>query len=389
MHAAWLSALASRTSAVGVTVIFELGRLPFAIEADHPVGRLAAEEFASVRTSEPVKPRLTATFCDELRPLRYYSTAKPVTVTVDRYQVDAEAFSYQVERQGDGSLHLTVAPGVSAPGPSRFLPPRVRRFLDWTYHTDNSRSAKHFVYEMFDYLSQIAQLQVDQTYLHASAVGHGSTATIFAAWGGIGKTSAMLQLVKRYGCQFLADDLAVIHRDGMVYRHPKRMQIYAYNLIGMPQLDRALHDGRSSLDKLSWRFHLRLRGTAKVRRRVAAEGLFDAEEIGSQAKVERVLWLTRTDSRSSTMRDLSLDEFVHRAAWTLVDELNPFAKISAAVQATGSDLLPTVEALVGDTSEVLAEGFANLPLQLVSLPEHTTPQELADYLVEHADVPAR
>lgn len=237
---------------------FKLGRLPFVVDSSHAVGALVTREFASARVSEHGEPSMVVSFRDQLPTLDQYSVLAPVTVANDRYQVDEAAFSYQVEHQAGRPLHLIVAPGTSAPSPSHLLPAGVRRFLDWTYLTDDARSAKHFVYEMFDYLSQIAQLKVGQTLLHASAVGHGDSATVFAAWGGIGKTSAMLQLVMRHGCRFLADDLAVVDRSGIVYRHPKRMQVYAYNLVDMPELTRALRAQQSPLDKVSWRLHRRL-----------------------------------------------------------------------------------------------------------------------------------
>jgi hypothetical protein len=81
----------------------------------------------------------------------------------------------------------------------------------------------------------------------AARDGH---AVALAAWGGVGKTSLMLQLVQHRGWQFLADDLAVLDDSGAVYRSPWRIPVYAHSLDGKGELRRRLFTGRGLVDRL-------------------------------------------------------------------------------------------------------------------------------------------
>src|SRR5690606_22968318 len=91
-----------------------------------------------------------------------------------------------------------------------------------------------------------------QTYVHASGFEKKGLGVAVFAHGGIGKTTSMLKMVREDGWKFLSDDLAVIDAQGVMWRSPKRMQIYAYNLLGQRPLQKDLFRGRSLADRMSW-----------------------------------------------------------------------------------------------------------------------------------------
>ena len=65
---------------------------------------------------------------------------------------------------------------------------------------------------VFDYLTQLANVELGQSYLHASSFERDGQGVAMAAWGGVGKTTAMLKLVGEHGWRFLSDDLNLIRR---------------------------------------------------------------------------------------------------------------------------------------------------------------------------------
>jgi hypothetical protein len=64
--------------------------------------------------------------------------------------------------------------------------------------------------------------------LHASAVSYEGVAHVFPAWGGIGKSSLVMNLL-RSGAQYLGDDFVLVDENG-VYPYPMPLNLLHYNL---------------------------------------------------------------------------------------------------------------------------------------------------------------
>src|SRR5690606_6917130 len=134
------------------------------------------------------------------------------------------------------------------------------------------------------------------------------------AWGGVGKTTALLKLVGEAGWKFLSDDLGLVDDAGMIWRTPKRMQVYGYNLRGQPASYRALMAGRNPIDRAAWHIRERTAGPKRVRRRVSAEELFGSERVGTRAKLTDVLFMERADVPRLAATPMTGDELARRAA---------------------------------------------------------------------------
>lgn len=73
------------------------------------------------------------------------------------------------------------------------------------------------------------------SFLHASAVTKNNKSLIFTAFSGTGKTNLLVSLLKD-GYFFLADELPLISKEGVVYPYPKPLSICSHNIKVNPWL---------------------------------------------------------------------------------------------------------------------------------------------------------
>lgn len=361
---------------------FRLGRLGIALEGDDPILPLVASELVAIAeeragTDTRPEPGLEIRF----EPPPQAADA----ALVDGLEVTADAFSGH--RSG---LDFAVAGGRprrlwarSAPF-TRWrhrLPPAVARFLNWNHLTPREVVAKNFFYDLFDFVSQTAQLQLGQSYLHAAGFERDGRAVVLAGWGGAGKTSAMLRFVLAGTGSFLSDDLAVIDDSGTVWRSPKRLQVYGYNVTGDPALADRLLTGRSAADRLAWRlFHL-ARGPRRVRRRVSAEELFGAGRVARAAPLGALFVLEGTARPELSAVALPREEAAERLTETLLSELSPLVEVTSAVRSVRPDgFWPTLAEIAGTTRAVLFAALVGVEPVRVDVPRGTEPAALHRFL---------
>lgn len=257
------------------------------------------------------------------------------------------------------------------------------RLRDINYLPAVDRVAKDAVYGALIPAVQLAQLPLRQTWLHASVIARHGHAVALAAWGGVGKTSLMLQLVHHHGWQFLADDLAVLDDSGTVYRSPWRMQLYAYSLEGEDELRRQLFTGRGPVDRFQWYALLWKRGPMQVRRRVHAYELFGDAGVASSAKLGRALFLRRVDADAFSVRQLEPDRAAVAAAATLEFDLDILHRWQLAASGSLSRAwLPGASETLTQSEEVIRSGLVESGAEclLVDIPLGSGPRELSEYV---------
>jgi hypothetical protein len=316
---------------------------------------------------------------------------KPVRVWEGGYVASQGDIVYKVEpgggAAGAGGGRTRVSLRARKPRESlkrRMLPVWLRRAHHWNYFTPLDEQAKGFMYNIFDYLTQIANLDAGQTYVHASSFRKGDRGVGIFAWGGIGKTTAMLKMVMQGGWQFLSDDLGLLDADGTLWRSPKRMQIYAYNLVGQPKLRAALMRDRSLLDRSAWEWRRLRYGTHQVRRRVSAEELFGVDGVAKCAPLTDALFAERVDAETFSCVAMAPKQFSERCAAIVMSEIEPYSEILTAIQAAGfSELLPSYHDLLTRSREMLASTLARQNIQplLWRIPKHASPEAIHDDLV--------
>ena len=405
---------------------YRLGRLPFTLAGAGECASYLHAELASLRdvtpggaaASAPLAPRLAFDFVSSLPPLIDYTATRPVYAMESSFRVAYNGLNYHVSRlegaadaaaspSGSASASVISDPGSTSLNPEPCLlnpsglahPLRITlkpddngrrhrwfstlyRARDWNFLSGEETHAKNFMYGVFDYLTHIAQLQLGQSYIHASSLERDGEGTAIVAWGGIGKTSAALKLITEHGFSFLSDDLGLVDDAGMIWRTPKRLQVYAYNLEGEERLRSMLLDGRSVLDRAAWAWKLQRRGPKGVRRRVSAEELFGAQSVARSAPLKRVFCLERGDAKGFEAREITTEELTHRAAEVVMHEIEPFGLLSRALHSGHhSPILPTQDEVVTATRAVLRRAFDGIPVLGVRIPLATPPSTLATFLL--------
>jgi len=358
---------------------YRLGNLHFTVEGEDPVVGPLREELVSARIENGTPPAIRFRFVRELRDLDQAVRVSPLEVSSQGYEARAGKIRYRVF-PGNEFVDVQLASELRQV-PLALPTRRYKRFKDWNYLWPEEMVAKDFMYNVFDYITQIVHLEAGASHIHASSFERYGRGVAIVAWGGIGKTTSLLKLVAEDGWRFLSDDLGLIDREGRLYRTPKKMQIYAYNVAGQPHLREALLSGRPVADRASWVLKRILEGPKGVRRRVSAEELFGANRVGSSAALERLFFIERVGVSKIESRKIGIDQIAERAATILLNELQPFADLSIAMHSTKHRvLLPHVTALWERSRDVLKAAFAGQDARYVAIPFQAGPDELASFI---------
>ncbi len=350
---------------------YQLGPLSFSLDGEHPVRALLDREFSSLPISED-SPRVHFRFVPSILVPEETTRLSGIEFFDGGMRSRVGALDYRLHREG-ARLDISLAST-----PWRGLSENVSRFFDWNYLTPDERRAKNFIYDLFDFTSQIGLLEAGASYLHASSFERDGRGVALVAWGGIGKTTTMLKLVLEDGWRFLSDDLGLIDTAGNLHRTPKWMQIYAYNLEGQAAIHDALLSGRTLADRASWALSRSRKGIKGVRRRVSAEQLFGSTRLGEKTPLTDLYFLERASVREIESRPVDPAHLAQRAASILLQELQPFTNISVAMHSSWrTPCLPSVEELRSASEAVFLKAFARLAPVHVLLPQDCGPEHLA------------
>lgn len=214
--------------------------------------------------------------------------------------------------------------------------------------------AKNLLYEALDPLVWCRLLEKDASFVHAGAVatpdGQG---VLLMGTGGVGKTTTVLDLVRTGRWRYLGDDLVVVSPDGLS-RHPKHLQLYAYNSVLVPGVQERLLAPRSRIDRIMWHARLRALGPRQVRRRTSASAFFGQEAVAERAQLAAAVKLTTALGASSVrVEPADREGLARQAASVICDEFWDFTRFlnSMATMTPNVATLGDVQELVSSTIE--------------------------------------
>ncbi len=278
-------------------------------------------------------------------------------------------------REGRFDVDIAIHGGQKAP-----YDPAVRA-VDWNYLAPWETTAKNIMYDLFDLVTATALLDKGAACLHASTCCRDERGVALIAWGGIGKTTSILKLITEDGWRYLSDDLGLLDEGGELYRTPKRLQVYAYNVEGQSKLTDRLLQGRGPIDRLNWTLRRAGLGPKKVRRRISAEELFGEEAVGDSAPMDRAIFLERAAIGDFEFDELERDVMSHRAATILLDELDTLVDLSISAESHGIDCgIPGVCKLREGFASIIAAGLEGVETHRLRIPVEAGPDMLADAL---------
>ena len=176
----------------------------------------------------------------------------------------------------------------------------------------------------------------DKTFLHAGAVSKEDKAYVFMGGEGVGKTSIVLNLLRK-GYEYLSDDWLLIG-GGKAYPFPKTVHVFDYNL-----RDEEIAKSVLGLRRFYYNFYFRFldlcmrlsphryvrAAIKKIRPRfdVPIQRIVSDAKISSPSSISEIFYLERQDRKNIAVKqDLDADELARRMASFNLHERNYLLK---------------------------------------------------------------
>ena len=249
--------------------------------------------------------------------------------------------------------------------------------INWSYSSRIEMTTENITYNVIEPILHTHMLQNNQAFLHSSGVVSDSEAAIlFTGWGGVGKSSACVQLVNQGDWKYLADDVIIINANGEAYCYPKKVLLYGYNTEGNPDLEVKLLKN-DLINRLSWNLRKKILGGAKVRRRISPELLFGIDKIGTKGKISKVFYLLRSNSEKSSVQEITPEEMAERSVSVIAYILKEFYEVINAIHAVNPKK-PSLEEVLEKNKLIYEKAFKNSGCYLYYVPPNATPPEVIE-----------
>ncbi len=227
--------------------------------------------------------------------------------------------------------------------------------------------------------AQMALLAEGATLVHASSLaGPNETGILVLGWGGAGKTSASTSLYFRQPdrWKYMSDDLAIVSRDGTLFRSPVPMNVFPYNTDRFPQLEAFVHEGAGLADKLHWDLRRRILGRKAVARRFAPIERY----LGPDAtRLTDVVELERRDIAEPTIEASDAARVATEARRVLAHELARGFNAMRELQRQYPNILPPYpqpEAALDLAADILRAAMSGVRATRITLPQQTPPDDV-------------
>ncbi len=356
-----------------------LGPVKLSITGDDPVCRVVRSELAVLPAGGGGPVDLELRFVDSLAPLAGALQVGNWRFAHRSVLGRGHGYRFLMTRRDTGTFDVAVH---ALRRRRAFYDPRLK-IVDWNYLSAAETTAKNIMYELFDPVSALALLSRDAAYLHASTCVRDGRGTALVAWGGVGKTTSILKLITEDRWRYLSDDLGLLADDGTLWRTPKRLQVYAYNVARQNRLKKLLLGGRGPVDLLNWHLRRVTMGPKRVRRRVHAEELFGTGSVAVSAPLRKAIFLERADVSRMEWAPLDPAVMAERSAAILVHELNPLFELAVGAESHGvRSGIPGAGELREGLREVLGRAFDGVSTERLRIPLGADPDRLARTLRE-------
>lgn len=249
--------------------------------------------------------------------------------------------------------------------------------VNWSYSSRIEMTTENITYNVIEPILHVYMLKNSQTFLHSSGVVSDSEdAILFTGWGGVGKSSACVQLVNHGDWKYLADDVIIINANGEAYCYPKKVLLYGYNTEGNSNLEEKLLKN-DLINRLSWNLRKKILGGAKVRRRISPALLFGRDKIGTKGKISKVFYLLRSNSGKSSAQEITSEEIAERSVSVIAYILKEFCEVVNAIHAVNPKN-PSLEEVLEKNKLIYERAFKNSECYLYYVPHNATPPKVIE-----------
>ncbi len=357
-----------------VNKTLQMGRIAIGLQGDGPVFEAIEAELVGNLTLSDARPSLEFRIGQSLPQISYRRNGS-ILIGDNGIRATVNGMNFDIF-----SLSNPTSIDISFDqrgGPLARISQNLSRLRNWNYLYRHEELAKNFLYDLFDWATQLIQLQQGQSYIHASSIERDGHGLAIMGWGGVGKTTSLLKLVLEDGWKFLSDDLGIVDTDGNLYRSPKRLQIYGYNCLGQPLIANRLLANRSIQDRLNWSARLALFGGKAIRRRIGAADLFGPKALCNTAPLKDIIYLEKTSANDYLTKEISASDVARRMSAIVMAEMEPYPRLVREAEAAGFADIPDIGSVQQLTRDVLEEAFAGKRCLLVQIGETPDPDRLA------------
>lgn len=210
----------------------------------------------------------------------------------------------------------------------------------------------------------------DRAIVHSSVMSVDGNAIMLAGTGGVGKTSAALSLRNNERVSFIADDIAIISPEGLVYSNLAWPKVYGYNLSSHISKQELLK-GRSLIDKIQ--FNCKVSSNPKKVRRKMKPNLLYKRYQDTNSKLKTVFYLFRDHSTNIHTTSLKEEDAIEMGLHVMRTEYNKilhnnFEWDSYNSIASKIDPFVKLEDVFDNWRHVLNCAFENVDIQLLHIP---------------------
>lgn len=290
---------------------------------------------------------------------------------------------YTVDLEGDllgpDPVRATIYLPAHLEAWSRYTGP-IARVMSRDSSTLLQVAAKNVIYEIIDTLASYRLLGIDASILHSAAISHDGRAVAITGTGGVGKSTSLLAAMDQHtDLSYLSDDMLIVDSEAHLYRHPKKIQVYEYNLSRLPNTRSAVMDSMTANRQRLWNSRVRALGPKQARIRMSAEELFGKDRVDDHGVLSAVMWVRSVSVGEPGVHRTDGVDLAQRAATALVDELWDFGRLLNLGSLLSNDVPSTAE-FHNRAVSVLSNAFNEIPCYELTVPYGADPTQLVGSL---------
>lgn len=223
--------------------------------------------------------------------------------------------------------------------------------------------------------------------IHAAAIAVENQGVAIPAWGGTGKTSAIVELTRLPGVGFMSDDYCILSADGDLLSYPKPFFVYPFHRAVFPHLFRAkrkplvplgflpaLRRLREATRPIFMR-HPRLESLARritpEHMKVPARAALPDAWFVERAPLRAVLFAGRYSGPTTCLERYDSEQAVRRVVGNWFMELGaPARQMLIGCCATS---LCSMDYFIHELHKIVAQAFGRVPIYDLRLPHSLPP----------------
>ncbi|WP_126793894.1 hypothetical protein [Aliidiomarina haloalkalitolerans] len=171
------------------------------------------------------------------------------------------------------------------------IPNLLQKLLTIKFVTAAEQQYASILYNVILFNVFMVSLSKGHIIMHASAFVADSRVHVLSGSGGVGKTTLSYTALKKFGAEFLADDLVYVDDAGNCYINLMAVHVYPYNGVSYDQVS---FDEGTFLRKLGfihWHFRRLIFGVKAVCRRVPPHRLYTLSKTEELLPIDKLTWL--------------------------------------------------------------------------------------------------